>query len=38
MLPVFGMQKTLASVEECGRPSVRSPAGEPVSVIACVVA
>jgi len=37
-LVVAGMQKTVASVAACGMPSVRSPAGDPVSVMHCVVA
>src|SRR5262249_27189303 len=32
-LPVFGMQKTDASLEGCGSPSLRSPAGDPVSLM-----
>src|SRR5262249_23917349 len=36
-LPVGGMQKLLTSTPACGWPSVRSPAGEPFCLIACVV-
>ena len=36
-LPVGGMQKLLTSTPGCGRPSVRSPAGEPFCVITTAV-
>ena len=36
-LPVCGMQKLLTSTPAWGAPSVRSPAGDPFCVIACVV-